>query len=89
MLGLRRPQRRILGLEFSGEVEAVGSVVTTFAPGERVFGMANGAHAEYVCVRESRLVARMPDGVTFEEAAAVCAGCTSPPTGCTTSRSRS
>jgi NADPH:quinone reductase-like Zn-dependent oxidoreductase len=74
MLGLRRPKRRSLGLEFSGEVEAVGSVVTSFAPGDRVFGMANGAHAEYVCVRESRLVARMPDGATFEEAAAVCDG---------------
>ena len=74
MLGLRRPKRRVLGLEFSGEVEAVGSVVTSFAPGDRVFGMANGAHAEYVCVRESRLVAHMPAGATFEEAAAVCDG---------------
>jgi NADPH:quinone reductase-like Zn-dependent oxidoreductase len=33
--------------------------------------MAPSAHAEFVCVRESRLVAHMPEGVTFEQAAAV------------------
>ena len=33
--------------------------------------MAPGAHAEYVCVRESRLIAQIPEGTTFEEAAAV------------------
>ena len=71
MLGLRRPKRRILGSDFAGEVEAVGASVTSFAPGERVFGMAPGAHAEYVCVRESRLIERMPPETTFEEAAAV------------------
>ena len=71
MLGLRRPKRRILGSEFAGEVAAVGAAVRSFAPGERVFGMAPGAHAEYVCVRESRLVAQIPEGTTFEEAAAV------------------
>ena len=74
MLGLRRPKRRILGLEFAGEVEAVGSAVTSFSPGDRVFGMAPGTHAQYVCVRESRLIAPMPEGSTFEEAAALCDG---------------
>jgi NADPH:quinone reductase-like Zn-dependent oxidoreductase len=71
MLGLRRPRRRILGSEFAGEVAAVGASVTSFTIGERVFGMAPGAHAEYVCVRESRLIARIPEGTMFEEAAAV------------------
>ena len=74
MLGLRRPKARILGLEFAGEVEAVGSAVTQFRVGDRVFGLRNGAHAEYVCVGEERLVAHMPDRMTFEEAAAVCDG---------------
>ena len=74
MLGLRRPKARILGLEFAGEVEAVGSAVTRFQVGDRVFGLRNGAHAEYVCVGEERLVAHMPDDMTFEEAAAVCDG---------------
>jgi NADPH:quinone reductase-like Zn-dependent oxidoreductase len=74
MLGLRRPKARILGLELAGKVEAVGATVTQFRPGDRVFGLRNGAHAEYVCVREERLLAHMPAGTTFEEAAAVCDG---------------
>jgi NADPH:quinone reductase-like Zn-dependent oxidoreductase len=74
MLGFRRPKRRTSGQEFAGEVEAVGSAVTDFEVGDRVFGMKSGAHAEYVCVRESGFVARMPGPLTFEEAAAVCDG---------------
>ena len=74
MLGLRRPKARVLGVEFAGEVEAVGSAVTKFQAGDRVFGLRNGAHAEYVCVGEERLLAHMPDHMTFEEAAGVCDG---------------
>ena len=74
MLGLLRPKRRILGLEFAGVVEAVGAAVSDFAMGDRVFGLRNGAHAEYVCVREAGLLAHMPVGMTFEEATAVCDG---------------
>jgi NADPH:quinone reductase-like Zn-dependent oxidoreductase len=74
MLGLRRPKRRVLGLEFAGEVEAVGSAVTDFQVGDRVFGMRSGAHAEYLCVKGTRLVAQIPAGMTFEDAAAVCDG---------------
>ncbi len=74
MLGLRRPRRKILGLEFAGVVEEIGPSVTQFEVGDRVFGLRSGAHAEYVCVRESRLVARMPEGMTFEQAAGTCDG---------------
>ena len=76
MLGLRRPKRRILGLEFAGEVDAVGAAVTEFRVGDRVFGMRSGSHAEYVCVREAGVIAHIPSGTTFEEAAAVCDGAT-------------
>ena len=74
MLGLRRPRRKILGTEFAGVVEEIGPSVTQFEVGDRVFGLRSGAHAEYVCVRESRLVARMPEGMTFEQAAGTCDG---------------
>jgi len=74
--GLRRPRRTIFGLDFAGEVEAVGSAITSVKPGERVFGMCpsrrNGAQAQYVCVPES-VVAAMPAGLRFDEAV-VCEG---------------
>ena len=74
MLGWRRPKRPILGQEFAGGVAAVGPDVTEFEVGDRVFGMRSGAHAEYVCVPQSRLVAHIPDGMSFVEAAAVADG---------------
>ena len=75
MIGFFRPKWRTLGKEFAGEVEAVGSAVTEFAVGDRVFGMKNyGANAELVTVRESRLVAHLPEALSFEEGAAVIDG---------------
>jgi NADPH:quinone reductase-like Zn-dependent oxidoreductase len=73
--GLRRPKHRILGMEFAGEVEAVGAAVTEFEVGDHVFGVKGfGANAEFVCIPESKAIAHMPTGRTFEEAAAVCDG---------------
>ena len=73
--GVRRPKAKVLGMEFAGEVEAIGSGVSEFAVGDRVFGVKGfGAHAELVCVRESAGVAHMPAGASFDEAAAVCDG---------------
>jgi NADPH:quinone reductase-like Zn-dependent oxidoreductase len=74
-IGFFRPKWRTLGKEFAGEVEAVGSAVTEFAVGDRVFGMKTyGANAELVTVRESRLVAHLPEALSFEEGAAVIDG---------------
>ncbi len=72
--GLRRPKRRIPGLEFAGVVEDVGARVSEFTLGDEVFGVRAGAHAELVCVNEQGAVAHKPSGVAFEEAAAVCDG---------------
>ena len=73
--GLRRPKHRILGMEFAGEVEAVGAAVTEFEAGDHVFGVKGfGANAEFVCVSESAAIAHKPTGTTFEEAAAVSDG---------------
>ena len=68
--GLRRPRRRIVGTEFAGVVEAVGSAVITFAIGDEVFGFKGGANAEYLCIAESDSIALKPAGMSFEEAAA-------------------
>jgi NADPH:quinone reductase-like Zn-dependent oxidoreductase len=70
--GVRRPRQRILGSEFAGEVEATGAAVKEFAVGDRVFGTSGlrfGAHAELMCMRESGRMLRMPDGLSFEQAA--------------------
>jgi NADPH2:quinone reductase len=61
----------IPGLEFAGEVEQLGEEARAWREGARVFGItAGGAQAEYVVVPESHL-AEIPDGLSFEEAAAV------------------
>ena len=57
------------GRDVAGEVEAVGRNVTRFKAGDEVFGGCNGACAEYVCARESKLAIK-PSKVSFEEAAA-------------------
>ncbi len=71
-IGLLRPRRTVLGTEFAGEVEAVGSGVTSFEVGDRVFGFSGdrfGAHAEYMVIPEDGMLATMPAGLTYEEAA--------------------
>jgi len=73
VFGLRRPTRKIRGRDFAGLVTAVGGDVTSFRPGDEVFGdlgHASGAFAEYVCAPENQ-VARKPANLTFEQAAAV------------------
>jgi NADPH:quinone reductase-like Zn-dependent oxidoreductase len=77
LTGLRRPRHRVLGTELSGDVEAAGPAVTEFRPGDAVFGVKAwkfGAHAEYICMRESAALAPKPAGVSYQEAAAVCDG---------------
>lgn len=73
--GVTHPRRTILGMEFAGEVTATGAAVTGFTAGDEVFGVKGaGAHAEFVCVKESAAVAHKPAALTFEEAGAVCDG---------------
>ena len=70
--GLRQPRQPILGSEFAGEVAAIGSAVTEFVVGDRVFGntgLGFGTNAEFVSVPESGRIARMPAGMRFEDAA--------------------
>jgi NADPH:quinone reductase-like Zn-dependent oxidoreductase len=68
--GLRKPRFGRPGVDMAGEVEAVGSHVTQFKPGDEVFGASRGAFAEYACTASSKLVMK-PTNVTFEQAASV------------------
>jgi NADPH:quinone reductase-like Zn-dependent oxidoreductase len=75
--GIRRPRRRVLGQELAGSIESVGKDVRSFGIGDRVFaatGIALGAYAEYVCLRENPqtgAIATMPANLGCEEAAAI------------------
>src|SRR6266480_1995310 len=61
----------IPGLEFAGEVDAVGPLARTWKPGQRVMGLAGGgAHAEYILTHEGLLV-EIPQNLDFVQAAAV------------------
>jgi len=68
--GFRRPKNLVPGLDVAGTVIAVGSEVTTFQPGEEVFGISRGGFAEYAAVREDKL-AHKPANLSFEQAAVV------------------
>jgi NADPH:quinone reductase-like Zn-dependent oxidoreductase len=71
MVGIGAPKDPSMGRDFAGVVEAVGKKVTRFKVGDRVFGGANGAFAEYVVRRETGAITLMPANISFEEAAAV------------------
>jgi len=61
----------IPGLEFAGEVDAIGPLVRTWKPGQRVMGLAGGgAQAEYIVVHEGLLV-EIPQNLDFVQAAGV------------------
>ncbi len=61
----------IPGLEFAGEVEALGPGAERFALGDRVFGLVGGGAYAAQLVTHERAVARIPDALSYEQAAAV------------------
>ena len=68
MYGLRTPKNGIRGTDVAGQVEAVGSAVTLFRPGDDVFGWCRGGFAEYAAASEDWLAVK-PANLTFEQAA--------------------
>jgi NADPH:quinone reductase-like Zn-dependent oxidoreductase len=68
--GLLKPKDPRLGADVAGRIEAIGSNVKLFQPGDEVFGeVSTGAYADYVCAPE-KILALKPANVSFEEAAA-------------------
>jgi NADPH:quinone reductase-like Zn-dependent oxidoreductase len=70
MVGFRRPKVSVRGRDVAGTVEAVGSSVQGFQPGDEVMGIAEGSFAELAIGRPDKLVAK-PARLSFEKAAAV------------------
>lgn len=69
--GIGAPKDSRVGVDFAGTVAAVGSEVTRFSVGDRVFGGASGAFANYIVVAEDRALAKLPDNIDFKQGAAV------------------
>ncbi|WP_299304224.1 NAD(P)-dependent alcohol dehydrogenase [uncultured Litoreibacter sp.] len=68
--GLWRPKESRLGVDVAGVVEGVGTNVSRFKVGDKVFGFADGCFAEFVCAKANELT-EMPDNMSFDEASAV------------------
>lgn len=68
--GLLKPKNPRFGSDVAGRIEAVGENIKQFRPGDEVFGVANGAFAEYALAREAYLALK-PTNISFEQAAAV------------------
>lgn len=74
MLGIFKPRKPILGVELSGEIDAVGSAVTKFKKGDLVFAATHpgfGSYAEYRCLAENGPLALKPSNLSLEESAAI------------------
>jgi NADPH:quinone reductase-like Zn-dependent oxidoreductase len=76
VLGQRR--KTMLGHEFAGEVDGLGSTAARLTTGERVFGtttgLTTGSYAEFICVPEDGILASLPENAPYEQAAAVPVG---------------
>lgn len=66
--GLLKPKQPVPGLDVAGVVVQVGQAVMRFAVGDEVFGIANGAFAEFAAAKQDKL-SHKPRSVSFEAAA--------------------
>jgi NADPH:quinone reductase-like Zn-dependent oxidoreductase len=77
-LGWSKPKKDILGMEAAGEVEAVGSNVTKFKVGDRVFASTFwnglGGYAQYKCIPEDSMIGLIPENMSYEQAVPVLGG---------------
>lgn len=75
--GLTRPKIPVTGTDFAGLIESIGTEVTRFKVGDRVWGFEDigaGTHAEYVCFSEKKAILPIPKGWDFEEIVACAEG---------------
>lgn len=76
-LGLLKPKNSVSGTGFAGEVETIGSEVSKFNIGDRVFGetvFGFGSNAEFTCVPQDGIIMKMPEDISFDAASLLCDG---------------
>lgn len=74
IMGTTKPRKPIPGFVVAGEIEATGKEVQHFQTGDQVYGVTMlrfSAHAEYVCLPETGVIALKPSNLTYAEAAAI------------------
>ena len=74
VLGFTKPRQPVLGMDFAGEIVAIGQKVSNFSVGDQVFGFDRfgfGANAEYKRISETGIIAKKPGSISFQEAAAI------------------
>jgi NADPH:quinone reductase-like Zn-dependent oxidoreductase len=71
-LGIFGPRNKVLGSEFSGIVEEIGSEVSSFKPDDKVMGFrVFNIYGEYACIKEQDAIILMPENLSFEEATSI------------------
>jgi len=75
--GLFKPKSAIIGTDFAGQIEAVGTTVQSFKVGDKIMGFSGGfgcgSHAQYFILPETKatkVMIIMPGNITYDEAAA-------------------
>jgi NADPH:quinone reductase-like Zn-dependent oxidoreductase len=77
VLGITKPRKPILGTVFSGVIEDLGTDVSKFNIGDKVFGMTGfkfGTYSEYISVNQNSNILEIPKNATYEEATAIIFG---------------
>lgn len=75
--GVFKPRKNITGMDFSGEVVAIGKSASLFNVGDRVFGttgMALGTNSEYMCIAEDKALIKIPDSLSHTDAVSLIFG---------------
>lgn len=75
--GFFKPKQQTLGNEFAGKIETTGKNVSSFKPGDKVFGFNDvtfGGHAEYMIMAENGPITTMPANMAYTEAAPIAEG---------------
>jgi NADPH:quinone reductase-like Zn-dependent oxidoreductase len=71
--GFFAPRNPILGTDFAGIIEEIAEEIKDFKIGDQVFGFNDlgvSSHAEYLCISKKKAWAKIPNNITFEQAAA-------------------